>query len=396
MAETQRSIHLEGDTHTCSQASIKQNRDAILQLRLENKRLHRELAEAQTGDEQVIKEAFHNRGMEKDAYRNMSVKEAQAALDRRVLSSVKRLNALRHITGTYQQHLEQLHAEYGRMSWEGSSDAHARREEEAATSLRALEIGLVKMCFKSHGAENITTSYLKIRSHLKEERRTFQGQLDSLETEILKHKEQLRRLQVKNNDAQRLKDVTKTQLEQQDKLLHKELIERKSIVASFRRKVEEDTSKAERIDTETLETHIGLEKMKAMNETVLQQLNEQMELLSRRLQDMKGSREATLSRVQQQLDAREQRLQAHQQRRDAAKRRLDWLVRALGAARARLQRLAGRLGHITQFCVRTEGEPSTSSGSKLCEDPFDEEEKTEDHVKADLVSLEASVGVSLS
>lgn len=70
----------------------------------------------------------------------MSLPFSQAAvttLDHRVLSKMKRLNALKHTTQTYQHRLEELKMEYQRMKPEGSSgaqsaDVRARRREEDA------------------------------------------------------------------------------------------------------------------------------------------------------------------------------------------------------------------------------------------------------------------------
>lgn len=44
---------------------------------------------------------------------------------------------------------------------------------------------------------------------LQEESLTFQGQLDSLEAEILKHREELHNMQVMNNNAQLSKEAAK-------------------------------------------------------------------------------------------------------------------------------------------------------------------------------------------
>ena len=70
----------------------------------------------------------------------MSLPCSQAAittLDQRVLSKMKRLNALKHSTQTYQHHLDELRMEYQRRKPEGSSgaqstDARARKREEDA------------------------------------------------------------------------------------------------------------------------------------------------------------------------------------------------------------------------------------------------------------------------
>ncbi|GAA6220297.1 coiled-coil domain-containing protein 151 [Lates japonicus] len=414
IAEMQRKIQLlEGDRtayYESSQSTIKKNSESIRQLRQENKRLYRKLAEANAGDEHIIKVAFHNRGLEKDAYRNMSGKAALTTLDQRVLSKKKRLNALKHTTQTYQQSLEELKMEYQRIKPEGSSgaqsaDARTRKKEEDAMNLRALENNLEKTQFKCKEAENIMTNYLKLKSHLQEESLTFQGQLDSLEAEILKHREELHNLKVMNNDAQLSKEAAKAELQQQEELLYKERKERERIITGYRKKVEERKAQAEKVDRRAQrtamqpdelsseaqrsttrmageeekaistfeeafrrikeatgvsdvqeiverfisqkETHQHLEELKGENEKVLQQLKEQKELLNQQFQDMKYSGEAKLSSDQQMLEECEQQLQAQQQRCDAAKERLDWLVKTLSIVRAGVEHLADKLQHIT-------------------------------------------------
>ncbi|XP_040003409.1 coiled-coil domain-containing protein 151 isoform X2 [Xiphias gladius] len=206
--------------------------------------------------------------MEKDAYRTMSGKASLATLDHRVLSKMKRLNALKHTTQTYQRRLEELKMEYQRMKPEGSSgaqsaDARTRKKEEDAMNLRALENSLEKTQFKCKEAENIMTNYLKLKSHLQEESLTFQGQLDTLEAEILKHREELQGLQVMNS-AQLSKEAAmvhskrswrlKAELQQQEELFYKERKERERIIASYRKKVDECKAQAEKIDRRTQRT----------------------------------------------------------------------------------------------------------------------------------------------
>ncbi|XP_029293570.1 LOW QUALITY PROTEIN: coiled-coil domain-containing protein 151 [Cottoperca gobio] len=410
--EMQRKIQLlEGDRtayYESSQSTIKKNRESIRQLRQENKRLCRKMAEASAGDENIIKVAFHNRGLEKDAYRNMSGKAALTTLDQRVLSKMKRLNALKHTTQTHKLRLEELKMEYQRKKPAGgsgaqSADARTRKKEEDAMRLRALENRLEKTQFKCKEAENIMTNYHKLKSHLQDESLTFQGQLDSLEAEILKHREEFHNMQLMNNNAQLSKEAAKADLQMQEELLYKERKEREHIIASYRKKVEERKAQAEKVDRRRTamqpdelsseaqrssprmageeekvistfeeaflrikeatgvtyiqeiverfisqkETHQHLEKLKGENEKVLQQLKEQKELLNQQFQDMKYSGEAKLSSDQQMLEECEQQLQAQQQRCEADKERLEWLVKAVGTVRAGVEHLADKLQHIT-------------------------------------------------
>ncbi|XP_035034863.2 coiled-coil domain-containing protein 151 isoform X1 [Hippoglossus stenolepis] len=412
IAEMQRKIQLlERDRsafYESSQSSIKENTENIRELRQDNKRLYRKLAEVHTGDDHVIKEAFHSRGMEKSAYRNMSGKAAVTTVEQSMLTKKKRLNALKHTTQTYQQRLEELRVDQQRLKPEGSrgaqsADVRTRKKEEDAMNLRALENSLEKTKFKCKEADNITTNYLKLKGHLQDESLTFQGQLDSLEAEILRHRKELHSLQVLNNDAQLSKEAAKAELQQLEELLCKERKERERIIASYRKKVEEHKAQAEKVDRRRTamqpdelsseahrsttrmaaeeervistfeeafqrikeatgvtniqeivkrfisqkETQQHLEKLKGENEKVLLQLKEQKELLNQQFQDMKYSGEAKLSGDQQMLEECEQQLQAQQQRCRAAKERLDWLVKTLSTIRAGVEHLADKLQHIT-------------------------------------------------
>ncbi|XP_071780976.1 coiled-coil domain-containing protein 151 [Centroberyx gerrardi] len=412
--EMQRKIQLlEGDRtayYESSQSSIKKNRETILQLRQDNKRLHRKFAETLAGDEHVIKEAFHNRGLEKDAYRNMSGKAALTVLDQKVLIKMKRLNALKHSTQTHRQQLEELQLQYQRLKPEGSSitqsaDIRSQKRAEDARNLRVLENNLEKTQLKCQEAEHIMRGYLKLKNHLQEESLSFQGQLDCLEADILKHREEHHNLQVMNNDAQLSKDAAKAELQQQEELLYKERKERERVIACYRKQVEERKAQTEKVDRRAQrvpmqpdelsseaqrsttrmgseeektistfeeafrrikeatgvtniqeiaerfvsqgETHKHLEELKVENERILLQLKEEKELLNQQFQDMKYSGEAKLSSGQQMLEECEQHLQTEQQRCDAAKERLDWLVKTLSTVRAGVEHLADKLQHIT-------------------------------------------------
>ncbi|XP_068178443.1 coiled-coil domain-containing protein 151 [Antennarius striatus] len=406
----QRKIQLLEEERTAeyesSQATIKKNKDTILRLRHDNKSLYRQVAEAKAGDEHVIKVAFHNRGVEKEAYRNMSGKEALTKLEQEVLSKKKRLNALKHTTQTQQRHFEELKEEYKRMKPEAgggasSTDARTLKNEEDAMRLRALENSLEKTHFKDKEATNIMINYQKLKSHLQEESLTFEGQLDNMEAEILKQREELHKMQALNNNAQLCKEAAQAELQQLEESLYKERKDRDRIIASYRKRVEECKAQAERraqrtamqpdelgseapCSTPTMageedkatstyeeafrrlkeasgltdlqeiverfnsqkETHQLLQKMKAHNEKLLQQQKEQMELLSRELQDMKYSGEAKRSSDQEMLEEREQQLQVQQQRCDQSKEHLDFLVKTVNAVRAWVEHLTEKLLHI--------------------------------------------------
>ncbi|XP_056136493.1 coiled-coil domain-containing protein 151 [Lampris incognitus] len=402
----------EGDRtayYESSQTAIKKNREWILQLRQENKRLHKKLADALAGDERVIKEAFQNRGSEKNAFRNMSGKEALAVLEQEVFKKVKRLNNLRYDTQVSRMQLEELQLQYQRMKPENSrktqsADAHIQRREEDDRNVRELENKLEKTQLKCQAAEHIMRSYLKLKNHLQEESLTFQGQLDHLEAELLKHNEELRDLKIMNNDAQLSKDAAKAQLQQLEELLQKERKERERIIACYRQQVEERKALTEKIETRAQraplqldelsseaqrsttsmggeeekassvfedallrikeatgvtnikdivehfisqgETHNHLEELKVEDEGLLLQLKEEKESLQQQFQDMKYSGETKLSSDQKMLEDYQQHLQAEQRRCNMAKEQQEWLVKTLNTVGSEVEHLAYKLQHI--------------------------------------------------
>uniref|UniRef100_A0A3P9CF39 Coiled-coil domain-containing protein 151-like n=1 Tax=Maylandia zebra TaxID=106582 RepID=A0A3P9CF39_9CICH len=263
-------------------------------------------------------------------------------------------------------------------------------------NLRVLENSLEKSQFKCKEAENIMIDYLKLKSHLQDESLAYQSQLDTLQAEILKHREELRSLQVVNTDSQLSKEAAKAELQQQEELLHKECKERDQVIASYRKKVDEHKAQAAKVErrvqraavqldelssevqhstTRMLaeeekdistaeeafrrikeatgitdiqkETRRHLERRREENEEVLLQLKEQKELLEQQSEEIKYSGEAKLSSHQQMLQEREQQLQAEQQRCDEAEERLDRLVKTLGPVRHGVEHLADHLQHIS-------------------------------------------------
>ncbi|XP_047220813.1 coiled-coil domain-containing protein 151 isoform X2 [Girardinichthys multiradiatus] len=368
---------LEGErtaSYESSQFTIKKNRESVLQMRQENKRLYRQLADANAGDERIIKVAFHDRGLEKDAFRNLSGKEAITLLDQKVLSKTKRVNALKHTTQTYQQRIDELNMEEERMKQEhrgaaASSDAWTCEKEEDAM----------------------------------DESLTYGGQINSLEAEILKYREELHNLQVRNNEAQLSKKATKAELEQLEVQLLKGENERNSNRARLR-KVEERKSQAEKAEKKVQRTimqpdelsgeaqhsttriaaeeekaistfelafrsireatgvtdmqevlenfilqkenHKHLEKLNRENEQVLLQLKEQKKLISQQFEDMNYSGEAKLSSEQQMLEECERQLLVYQQRCHSAAERLGWYVKTLSTIRAGVEHLDGKLQDI--------------------------------------------------
>ncbi|KAL7890996.1 hypothetical protein AOLI_G00004720 [Acnodon oligacanthus] len=414
IAELQRKIQqLEGEKsayYESSQNTLKENRERILQLREENRRLRTRLAHAR--DEQIISEVFQNCS-DKAAFRNMSVKEALKVLDQQVCDKVKKLNAMKHTTQMKWRQLEELQAQYDSLRAERRSpqvkETTTTEGDEAEVhpqkqNLRMLENRLEKVQLKSQAAEHIMRSYLKMKEQLQEESLTFQPQLDQMEAEILRKKQELREVQAMNNDAHLSKETAKAGLQCQEEQVYRERRDRELILNQYKKQMEERRVQAERGErraqrvalhpdelsseaqrsatgvgeeervissfeeafqhirevtgvTNTQEmvdrfvsqqdTQKHLEKMKVENEVKLQQLKEERDTLLARFQEMKFSGETKQSSARRVLEDTEHHLQEEQQRRDAAKEKLDSLTHTLTIVSAAVEHLTDKLQHIS-------------------------------------------------
>ncbi|XP_027012737.2 coiled-coil domain-containing protein 151 isoform X1 [Tachysurus fulvidraco] len=416
ISELQRKIQLlEGERsaqYESSQCLIKKNKEKILQLRHENKLLHRKLAEALAGDEQVIRDAFHARSSEKAAYRNMSAKAAVQVLDQKVCDKVKKLNALKHATNTQRHRLEKLNTEYNtvRATRPGLlTDGVAMNEVDFTDvqpqkNLRVLENRLEKAQLKCQETEHIMRSYQKLKEHLQEESLMFQSKLDELECEIIQQKQELKDLQLMNNNAHQAKDTAKAELQNQELLVYSERRERELTLNHYKKHTEEQKTQtdrgerraqrvalhtddlsseiqhsgtAEEVNYRTIssfeeafiriteatgvtdmqevvdrfisqcDTYTHLEKMKMQNENELQWLKEERDKLHTQYQDMKYSGETNLTQRRRLLEECVSQLQREQQRQDAAKETVERLTHTLSTVSNAVEHLCNRMQHIT-------------------------------------------------
>uniref|UniRef100_A0A3Q2Q4M2 Coiled-coil domain containing 151 n=1 Tax=Fundulus heteroclitus TaxID=8078 RepID=A0A3Q2Q4M2_FUNHE len=275
--------------------------------------------------------------------------EAITTLDQKVLSKTKRLNALKHATQTCQQRLEELNTE------------EERRKHElmpltcyhSATSI----VGFLSATF--HRPFSLLFSIAVNQ----DESLTYGDQINSLEAEILKYREELHNLQILYNEAQLSKKAAKVQrtIMQPDELSSEAQHSSTRMAAEEEKAISTFEEAFRRIKVATgvtdiqevvehfifqTENHQHLEKLKQENEEVLLQLKEQKELLGKQFEDIKYSGEAKLSSEQQMLEECEHQLQLQQLRCVAAAERLGWQVKTLGTVRAGVEHLAGKLQHI--------------------------------------------------
>ncbi|KAM4677821.1 outer dynein arm-docking complex subunit 3 isoform 2-T2 [Discoglossus pictus] len=407
ISELQRKIQLiDGDRKAFferSEWTLKKNKDTILWLRQENKKLHRKLADVLAGDEKVIKEAFQSRSVERSAMRNKSGQAAIQIMDQKLCDKIKRLNALRHQTEVRRIRLEELQKEYKQK--DSRDESRPGTEDEASQEeqcMRLLENRLEKAQLKWQESEHIYTVYQNLKDHMQEESLTFQCQLDLMETEILKQRHELKELQTMNKDAVMSRHLARTELQRQEEKIHKERRERDRILQEYKKQAEERRIHAERAerraqrvilpgddataenqqmqngqeeervihtyqeafqrikdatgvtDTQEVvrrfiaqgETHKQLEELKSENDKTLVRLKEEKERLEDAFQELKYSGEAKLSSGQQVLEELQSELQKEEKRCEKCKEDMERMSRIMSESKAGVEHLASKVQHV--------------------------------------------------
>ncbi|KAL7988356.1 hypothetical protein Chor_007275 [Crotalus horridus] len=404
ISELQSKIQLlEGDRkafYENSQWNIKKNKESILRLRQENKKLHQRLADLLAGEEKVIKAAFQEHPTEQGAVKNKTGEGAVQIINHRLCEKINQLNNLKHQVEMRKLRLEELQTQYSTKAQE-INDMQEMEEGniEAAKTLRTLENRLEKARFKTEEAVRITNMYKKLKAHM-------QNKLDALESEILRLRHELQELESVNTDAQHARNVAREQLLTQEENIYRERKIRDKKLKDIKKITEEKRAQNERAErrhsqkdripfgTEDLlrepqfkksnilktkqavltasenfdkvraatgvteandvvacflaqeETFKQLEEMKNENEVSLEQLKEEKDALLHELEHTKYSGEARKVGAQNLMKELHDHLQKEEKRRDATQAELDKVNRVLLNAKAGIEHLASKVQHI--------------------------------------------------
>uniref|UniRef100_A0A670ZXE9 Outer dynein arm docking complex subunit 3 n=1 Tax=Pseudonaja textilis TaxID=8673 RepID=A0A670ZXE9_PSETE len=344
-----------------SQWNIKKNKESILRLRQENKKLHQRLADLLAGEEKVIKAAFQEHPTEQGAVKN----KTGEIINHRLCEKINQLNNLKHQVEMRKLRLEELQTQYSTKAQE-INDMQEMEEGniEAAKTLRTLENRLEKARFKTEEAVRITNMYKKLKAHMQESLH-FQNKLDALEAEILRLRHELQELESVNTDAQHARNVAREQLLTQEETIYRERKIRDKKLKDIKKMTEEKRHiflsmktcfawhmhKSKDVDVVACflaqeETFKQLEEMKNENEMSLEQLKEEKEALLHELEHTKYSGEARKVGAQNLMKELRDHLQKEEKRRDATQAELDKVNRVLLNAKAGIEHLASKVQHI--------------------------------------------------
>uniref|UniRef100_K7FPW3 Outer dynein arm docking complex subunit 3 n=1 Tax=Pelodiscus sinensis TaxID=13735 RepID=K7FPW3_PELSI len=252
ISEMQNKIQLlalaEGDRkafYESSQWTIKKNKESILWLRQENKKLHKKLAAFVAGDEQIIQEVFRDRAAEKASLKNKSG-EAIEFINHRLCEKINRLNDLKHQVEVRKrlQGVQAAHAGLlGTATWGDSP----RPDERVGDSVPSLSRPGPAQAGEPAG-EGQGDLYRQLKAHMQEQRWTAQPQLDAMEAEALRLRHELRGLHAMNAEAQATRDAAKEQLQLREDSLYRERYTRDVKLMELKKQAEERRAQNERVE----------------------------------------------------------------------------------------------------------------------------------------------------
>ncbi|XP_061496320.1 outer dynein arm-docking complex subunit 3 isoform X2 [Rhineura floridana] len=410
ITELQNKIQLlEGDRkafYENSQWNIKKNKESILRLRQDNKKLHQKLADLLAGEEKVIKAAFQEHPAEQGSVKNKTGEGAIQIINHRLCEKINQLNNLKHQVEMRKRRLEEQQLQYSTKAQEiNYIQGLEERNIEAAKTLRTLENRLEKARFKTEEAERITGMYQKLKAHMQEESLHFQNKLDALEAEILRLRHELKDLESVNSDAQHARDAARAQLLTQEESIYRERKLRDKKLKELKKLTEEKRVQNERAERRSQkdrvpfgaeellkepqlkkttilknkqamltategfdkiraatgvtdaqdvvaaflaqeETCKQLEEMKDENEESLIRLKEERDALLHELEHTKYSGEARKVGAQNLRKELHDHLQKEEKRRDATQADLDKVNRVLLSAKAGVEHMASKVQHI--------------------------------------------------
>lgn len=216
------------------------------QLHEDNRVLQLQLRDLLQGEEKVVQAVIQDWKSEKPYLKNRTGQQALELLDHRLSEKVKQRNGLRHQMGLRQKWLEELQLQHSlrELEMEEVQDSNT----EMAKTLRNLENRLEKARMKAEEAEHITNVYLQLKAYLQEESLHFENRLDSMESEVVKTKQELEEMRVVNQEALNTQNVAKNQLQYLEETVFRERKNREHYVTEFKKLADEKKLQNERME----------------------------------------------------------------------------------------------------------------------------------------------------
>ena len=250
IVEVNKKIHLlEGSKKAFLEKvswSVQKNNKLILEMREENKNLHKLLNEILTDDSFLVKKAFRNHKKHEPTFQIYSSSVAVVFMEEKLLKNIKKLNALKGMSFSFKSQISDLETQYSSMVLEAAD--LLKMEKDANKIIRQLENKLDKAKLKFHEAIHIRSIYQNVLVALYQESFEYKDILLQQQSKTIANKKELKNIQSMYEEAQNSRDYIKEDLLNREENLQAKRFEHEETINQLHEQEKEEIVHHEKIE----------------------------------------------------------------------------------------------------------------------------------------------------
>ncbi|KAJ3150956.1 hypothetical protein HDU86_006212 [Geranomyces michiganensis] len=232
---------LEGDRkayYETSQWAIRQNKEEVSKLRMDNKELSDSIAKLKKN--------------EQDSASRVLMTELEK-FDQKICEMHKKYDELQAEARAKDEKLRGMSDQLADLSREAETVTSNLQDSPQAKEIRMLENRLDKATIKYNEAQAVRKIYEQIVKRLQEERLTFDNQLTNFEKTLQVKKQDSLELEMMSRDANHAKEVAKAELTRFEQQINEERKEREKDLQARKELVKQKMEVADKIDWKKLQ-----------------------------------------------------------------------------------------------------------------------------------------------
>ncbi|KAJ3138663.1 hypothetical protein HDU88_007459 [Geranomyces variabilis] len=232
---------LEGDRkayYETSQWAIRQNKEEVSKLRMDNKELSDSIAKLKKN--------------EQDSASRVSMTELEK-FDQKICEMHKKYDELQAEARAKDERLRGMSDQLADLGREANTVVSNLQDSPQAKEIRMLENRLDKATIKYNEAQAVRKIYEQIVKRLQEERLTFDNQLTNFEKTLQIKKQDSLELEMMSRDANHAKEVAKAELTRFEQQINEERKEREKDLQARKELVKQKMEVADKIDWKKLQ-----------------------------------------------------------------------------------------------------------------------------------------------
>ncbi|KAI9106169.1 hypothetical protein DFS34DRAFT_49148 [Phlyctochytrium arcticum] len=233
---------LEGDRkayYETSQWAIRQNKEEVSQLRIQNKELSDAIAKLKKS--------------EADTQSHRASMSELERFDQRICEMHKKFDELQAEARAKEERLREMRDQLEELKREGGIVKSNLEDSPQAKEIRMLENRLDKATIKYNEAQAVRKTYEQIAKRLQEERLTFDNQLANFERTLKAKRQDATELEMMSRDAGHAKEVAKTELARFEQQINEERKQREKDLQMRKELVKQKLEIADKIDWKKLQ-----------------------------------------------------------------------------------------------------------------------------------------------